>query len=380
MLGVKDDKKKMPHTRKLLVAVFVFLFVMLLGVLFNVMPASANHGGTTAPSVSVEETKCFRSINQLDDMYCMMRYDLPVKITPDPTPITTPEAWCLELHDLDGCTDTPVNPSNPKSLEEQHVFINFYKNCSALGDCTVGDILASVSVPRVGASLGGVYLGTGHGVTHGDLTVFGCVQSSTLLFTVASEDCQQVVWSFGANNEETQREEMGLYFLQQLLALEVVQNRGFNFYVQNNLITDAGKTLALEALNIADRLIGDFFRAAATESQAIEFATATAETTLQAEIRLTATSQAGIWTTIGGHVGGDAKTTGGWLVVMIGGLLAFWGVWLMTKEFVFPLITFSSVFWFGVSQDAVPFSVVAVYLLVMGTLAIIFGLQKFASK
>ncbi len=379
MLGTKD-KKTLPLTRKILVAVFVFLFVMLIGVVTNVMPVKADHGGTVAPTVSVAETKCFRSINQLDDMYCMMRYDLPVKTTPDPTPITTPEAWCLELHDRSGCVDTPVNPAFPKSLEPQHVFISYFVNCTLGGDCTAGDILDSVSVPRVGASLGGVYLGTGHGVTHGDQTVFGCVVSSPLVYTVTSLDCQQVVWSFGANDIETQRDEMGQYFIQQLLALEVVQSRGFNFYVQNNRITDAGKTLSIEALNIVDRLIGDFFRAAATESQAIAFATATAETTLQVEIHLTATQQAGIWVVIGEKVGGDAKTTGGWLVIMTFGLLGFWGVWMITKEFVFPLITFSSVFWFGVSQDAVPFSVVAVYLLIMGTLAIVFGLQKFSSK
>ena len=370
----------MPLTRKILVAVFVLL-VALMGIMFfNTEPVKADHGGTTAPSVHVRETKCFRSINDLGDMYCMMRYELPVKVTPDPTPVAAAEAWCTELHDRAGCTDDPVNPTFPKSIEEQHVFINYYNNCTLLGDCTVGDILGSVSVPRVGASIGGVYLGTGHGVTHGDLTTFGCVESSTLIYVTPSEDCQQVTWSFGANDIETQRNELGSYFIQQLLALERAQNQGLNYYVQNNLITDVGKTISLEALNIADRLMGDFFRAAATESEAIEHATATALTDLQIEIQLTATSSAAIWTTIGSHVGGDPKTTGGWLVFMTFAIAGFWGTWTITREFIFPTLVFSSVFWFGVTQDAIPFSVIAVYTLIMAVLAVVFGLQKFASK
>ena len=367
---------KIPVSRKILISVFMFVGIVVLMMLFGVVSAEASHGGSTAPSVSVKETKCFRSINQDDDMYCLMRYELPVKVTVDPTPITTPEAWCLELHNLAGCTDNPVNPTFPTSLEEAHVFINYYKNCTGLGDCSLGDILGSVSVPRVGNSLGGVYLGTGHGVTHGDASVFGCVEPSVLVFTTVVEDCQQVVWSFGANDMDIQRNEMGNYFIEQFLALQIASNTGLNVFVQNNLITDAGKTLALEALNIVDRLIGDFFRAAATESEAIAFATATAQTDLQVEISLTATQQAGIWATIGGHVGGDAKTTGGWIVIMTFGMLGFWGTWTITREFLFPLLVFSSIFWFGVTQDAVPFSVVAVYLLVMASLGIIFGIRK----
>jgi hypothetical protein len=377
-----NSNEKMPITRKILLSVFVFILVITGLVLFDVVPVSANHGGTTSPIVSVKSTQCFQSINQMDDLYCMMRYELPFKITPDPTPIVagTAEGWCLELANMDGCTDTPVNPVYPKSIHSQHVSINYYENCTSLGDCTLGDLLGTTTVPRIGMSLAGVYIGTGHGVAYGDLSVFGCIEASPVIYTTPTNDCQQVVWASSGNDQDDQRTEMGEYFLVQLLTLEVEQNRGFNYYVQNNLITDLGKTLSLEALNVADRLIGDYFRAAATESQAIEFATATALTSLQEEIRLTATSQAGIWVVVGGHVGGDAKTTGGWLVVMTFGLLGFWAVWAITREFVFPLITFSSIFWFGVSQDAIPFSVVAVYLLVMGTLAIVFGLQKFMSK
>ena len=376
--GEKETKDviKLPISRKILISVFVFVVVLTAFVVLDIFPAEASHGGLTAPSVSVKETKCFRSINQANDMYCLMRYELPVKVTVDPTPITTPEAWCLELHNLAGCTDNPVNPSFPTSLEEAHVFINYYKNCTGLGDCTVGDLLGSMSVPRVGNALGGIYLGTGHGVTHGDTSVFGCIEPSVLVFTTVVEDCQQVVWSFGSNDVDVQRNEMGDYFIAQFLALQIAGNTGLNVLVSNNRITDAGKTLALEALNIVDRLIGDFFRAAATESAAIAFATPSVDTALQVEISLTATQQAGIWTTIGGHIGGDAKTTGGWVVIMVFGMLGFWGTWTITREFLFPLLVFSSIFWFGVTQDAVPFSVVAVYLLVMASLGIIFGLRK----
>lgn len=377
-MNIDDKNNFLKNIRIVFLIVFIAISVVLL--IGNDREIQASHGGPTAPSVTLQENKCFRSINEDDDFYCAVRYTLPVKVTPDPTPITTPEAWCLELHNLTGCTDTPVNPTFPKSLEAQHVFLSYYTDCTPVGDCSSGSLIQTVSIPRVGDSLSGVYVGAGHGVTWEDSTVFGCVHSSVTLFTTPSEDCQQAVWASAANDNDAQLTELGQFFVNQLFSLEIVNNTGLNYFVQNNLITDQGKTIVLEALNIADRLLGDFFRAAATGSQAIVFATATAETVLQQQIdaEAAAAQYDDAFETIGDKIGGGA-TTGGWVVGIVVSIIVFIGVWKTTKEEIWPSVAMSSVFWFVVSLGGVPFSVIALYALVMSLMAIVFGIRKFGT-
>jgi len=315
--------------------------------------------GGAPHTIEVHESKCFRSINEADDLYCGIRFNLPTFETLTPPPVT-PEAWCQELNDKLGCITDPVDPVAPQSLNPDLVFVTFWKDCLP-ADCSVGTLLDSVTAPRIGHAISGVYMEAGHGVSWEDSTVNGCVEVNPLQFTSASQICMPVLWAVADNDVDDQRNELGVWFLNQLLALEIEHTTGLNFYVQNNRITDAGKTYVLEALNIADRLLGGFFRASSTDSPNSAFATVTATPALQGAIKLTATVLADAYERVGEHIGGGAtdaeqKAIGGTVLWLIICAIGFGATYAVTTETLFPSLMFACLAVLGLAADGFSFT------------------------
>lgn len=309
-------------------ALIVFvLAVFFIGAGSGHASASTQNQLSPAPDLESQAANCFRSIIDLDDLYCSVRYDLPVQSDPDVTPVSA-EEWCAELFDTSGCTDDPVVPDAPESLEQGKAFVTFYDNCTAGGDCSSADVIDTGRIPRVGTSLAGVYVGTGHSITFGDTDIYGCVESSAFLFSTQTRSCQRVVWSTVSNTILDMREDLGNHFVDQMLQLEIIQAKGVNFYVENNLITSEGKQIVLEALNVADRIL-DVFRTSAQSVITSDFATATAQSNLQATI--SASTPVVIGSTVNDLFGGGNRT-GGLIATLIGAFAAFIGTYMLQQR------------------------------------------------
>ncbi len=208
----------------------------------------------TAPNLFVNHASCYRSIYQSDDLYCLVRYSLPVKITDIPV---SPEAWCAELVNTNGCIATPVDPIEPTSLEQNTVFISLYDNCVA-DDCSSADLAFFGRLPRIGFSIGGIYLSAGHTITWADIDIGLCVEASPTAFGTTTQDCQIVLWNNDANTQLAQRNLLGADLTTQLIAVEVEQAQPANTYIERGLINSNGSVLALEALPGANLILDVF--------------------------------------------------------------------------------------------------------------------------
>src|SRR5574342_57757 len=56
-----------------------------------------------SPPVQLADARCYRSIQQTDDLLCIGEYQLPQQTTAAPTPVAAAEAWCLYLQNPVGC-------------------------------------------------------------------------------------------------------------------------------------------------------------------------------------------------------------------------------------------------------------------------------------
>ncbi len=292
---------------------------------------SVHATGGPAPTLSTNQANCFRNIIEDGDIYCMMRYQLPTFVTATPPPVSA-EAWCAELVDQDGCTSDPVEPTNETSQIIGVAFVTLYQNCGV--DCSTGTLESQVRTPRINYALGGAYLAPGHAVTWGDITVNGCVESSTTLFTVASISCIPVTWNTAATDQATQRSQLGADLVGDLVSISADRNLDLFAYVQNNLITSAGRVLSLEALSVMDQIIPERFQATIFESQDEAFATPTGTLALQADLDATAagtdlpTAFANLGTILFGISGGAMAT----LFFLMLGIIAFFRISGMTGD------------------------------------------------
>lgn len=347
----------------------LFTFLLITSVLFAFSVSSINAQLVDAPDVNAETAKCFQSIIETDDLYCALRYNLPVQTDDDVTP-TSPEEWCQYLDIKDGCfsaTSTdPVLPLFPETIEPGLVFVSFFDNCTSTGDCSSADLIDTGRVPRVGKSLAGVYIETGHTFTFGDSDVYGCIVTSTLLFSNATSDCVKVTWSTAANTQDAQREQLGQFFLDALLNLEILDSLGFNYYVENNKITAEGKELVLEALNVADRIL-DVFRTSAVSVNDEPFATATALSALQSTVA--AQTPIALAEGTGELTGGDS-TIGGLIATMFLGGVVFFVIFAYQKRkqaslsganaLIFPLSGFMTVMLWMAYSGQIDLSIIIV--------------------
>lgn len=351
-----------------------FALALVLIITVSVSPRAAATGGP-APTLVTNSASCYRNIIEDGDIYCLMRYELPTFVTATPPPISA-EAWCAELVDQDGCTADPVEPTNETSLITAAAFVSLYQNCGV--DCSTGTLESQVRVPRINHALGGAYLAPGHAVTWGDITVNGCVESSTTLFTVASRDCLPVVWNAAAVDEAAQRAQLGSDLLSNLISVQTNRNLPLFSYVSNNLITSAGRILSVEALSVMDQLIPERFQAASFGSQDAAFATPTGTLALQDSLDTKAsaaeitTAFSNLGTSVLGISGGAMST----ILFLMFAVASF--AWFHVKTKSLPLATTSAVTiaMIGVYTRGPTVSVIAVAAVGFGLVGAMFIIGK----
>ena len=326
-------------------------------------PASA---APTDPSPQLFQSfaGCYRSIIQDDDLFCVNRYQLPVS----DGAAATPEEWCKYLVDQNGCTDSPVNPDSPYSLQSGIAYITMYDGATLLGQA---------DIPRIGYSLGGVYFPAGHLITWGDTNVMSCVESSATYFTTFEQACVPVTWNTAANTQTDQREQLGIDLVAAFRDLETANPLiPVNGYVVNNLINTAGREIALETLNVIDRFLPDTFQTSAVTAITDSYATPTGPLGLQTDVSATAaafrTSLDGTGASFG--MSGDAV---GMLLFLVLGALAFAAVQRLTAGAIpLALVTFLTVFLAGVPLGAVPVAVASVTILLVFAVGVLFALRR----
>lgn len=331
--------------------------------------------GGPAPTLNTNNANCYRNIIETGDLYCLIRYELPTYTTASPPP-GSPEAWCAELVDKDGCIADPVEPTNETSLPSDAAYVTLYQNCGA--DCSTGTLELQTRVPRINHSIGGAYLSAGHAVTWGDTTVNGCVESSASLYTVQSRSCLPVVWNAAATDVDSQRTQLGSDLVADLRSLEANRSLGLNSYVTNNLITTGGRILSVEALSIMDQIIPERFQAASDKTIATAYATPSSvvalQDTLDTDAALTnlPTAFVNIGALLGGISGGAMATI---FFIGIGGVV-FWWLFQQTSEYVIPSAGFVTVAMIGIFVRGPSVSVVAVAAVGLSFIAGMFILRK----
>jgi hypothetical protein len=208
-----------------------------------------------APPVGTDLTAIgYQNVVDSGDLFFLIRYDLPEQTVAFGTPVTTPEAWCAELLNQDGCIGTSSQPTDPTSLRDSAVFATLYSDAGA----TIVEEQSAVT--RIGHALGGVYVSPGSTLTFGDTDYRICIDPSTIIYSPATPRCTAIAWNGAAATIEAQRAQLGADLVVQLQALELLRGVGTNQYVINNKITTGGKILALDALAIIDRIIPEFFQ------------------------------------------------------------------------------------------------------------------------
>lgn len=329
-----------------------------LAMALTIIPSASATGGP-APTLSTNQANCYRNMIDDGDIYCLIRYELPTFVTATPPPGSA-EAWCAELVDQAGCTADPVEPTNETSQITDSAFVTLYQNCGV--DCSTGTLESQVRTPRINHALGGAYLAPGHAVTWGDPTVNGCVQSSTTLFTVPSISCVPVTWNAAATDQTSQRTQLGSDLVGNLVSIESNRNRALYSYVQNNLITSAGRILSVEALSVMDQIIPERFQAASFSSQDEDWATPTGSLALQDSLDATAagtdlpTAFANLGSILFGISGGAMAT----LFFLMLGIIAFFRISGMTGDMVMGAQGLVAVGMVGIYVRGPTISVVAV--------------------
>lgn len=312
--------------------------------------------GGPAPDVFINHASCYENIGETGDLYCLARYELPDS---DSDGVT--DEWCAELANQDGCDGTPADPTEPTSLPQNYAFLTMYRDCT-LGDCSSGDLLNVTRIPRIGYSVAGSYVDPGHSITFGDETLALCVESSSTLYTVQAQDCQNVVWSNAASDQESQRTALGGDLVTQVLAVGIEESQPINYYITGGLINSIGKTIALEALENADRIL-DVFASGATTIDTGD-ATPNAGATVQAGIDANTTNVTAATDSFGALLGLSGEITG-----VLLSLLMIFGVFvvsaLFTRNLIFSLVGAVSFAAVLVIFGFLPFQILAVFIAIL---------------
>lgn len=245
----------------------------MLGHLRPVLVAALAWGGFLAagtpvlaqdPAPAVEIAECYIYGNVLadtgdGDMLVLCRADLPIQSATS-TP-ATPEEWCAYLEDTDGCTDDPVEPTNPTSLTPWAAMLAFYDDAGIT-------LRGTERSPRVDHHLVGVYLGIGHGITWGDADATVCVQSSATLFDPPSSACTAPSWRPSATSPGGVAEARSTLegdIVSVMKNLETVRSEALDTYVSQERITAYGTDFAREAFSLIHVVAPSAFQAGATD-------------------------------------------------------------------------------------------------------------------
>ncbi len=367
------------------------LLSLLIAAVLLTIPATSVFA-VSAPDMDITSPICYRNLIYDGDIYCQSVYHLPTFTTSAPPP-TNPEAWSQYLADKTGTSTSTglsagarVDPVDATSLLSDHAFVQIYRNYSA----GVGTLPAASSIlentrriARVDYALTGLYMSQGNAISWGDLSVSLCVISSDdpAIFTTQTGDCELVQWNNAASDQESQRAQLGIDTLNNLLTLESLRSVSNNSYVVGEKISSSGRIFVLEALAVMDDLIPFYFQASGGRSIVDAYATPTGSNALQTALDTEAatTGMPTAFNNMGANlfnISGGAFAT---IVFILFGLIMFVILFSFTKEPIIPTTGFLTLLMIGSFLRAPTVSVLGVLIVVLSLIAGMFIMRKWAS-
>jgi hypothetical protein len=350
------------------------------------LPRSSVASADAAPSVNAYDARCWRSMVVSDDLLCILRYQLPIQTTTVPTPVASAEAWCAQLIDQTGCTGAAVSPSVPTNLILNRAWVTLCRfsaptnlGCLSATSTAIGVLLKQAKVPRVGDSVAGLYFGTASsGITWGESGINMCIESDSS-FAPATQDCVPVSFNPELNTNAAQVAKLVSDITVMVVAVEQARSLPQNSFVVNNKLTTAGRTLALEAFPVMDRIAPDAFQAVANAAAVSDFRTAVANSSALSQ-RLQATAAATSWVADFQGAGQELLgVSGGFMATLIflGLGLAGGGVmFAVSKSAALGAIALGSIAMLGMFIGGPTVSVIAVTAVILATIGGWFVLSK----
>ncbi len=364
------------------------LSVLIAAVLLIV--SSTSVFAVTAPDITINSPVCYRNIIYSGDIYCQSIYQLPTYTTTAPP--ANPEAWSQYLADQTGTslatgltTGARVDPVEATSLLTDHAYVQIYRNYSA----GAGTLPAASSIlentrriARIDYALTGLYMSTGNALTWGAADTALCVISSDdpTIFTGQSGDCELVQWNSASSDQESQRAQLGLDTLNNLLTLESFRSVSNNSYVVGEKISSSGRIFVLEALAVMDEVIPFYFQASGGQSILDPYATPTGSNALQIQLD-TEAATTGLplaFTNMGNNLFGISGGAFATIVFLIFGLLIFIILYSFTKEAIIPTAGLLTMIMIG-SFAGVSVAVIGVVIVILSLIAAMFIMRKWAS-
>lgn len=222
------------------------------------------------PTVTVHEVYAFNSIIEPDDLYILVRYDLPHTITDGVS-----DAWCSELEYQEGCTDTPSVPLQPASLPVGKVSAQYLENSIIQFD--------NPAIPRISNGLLGLYASSGHGLTWNSTNSQVCLQPASSYSPVVNS-CKNVSFVGG-------KEYLKLVLMNPNgIIYNLEKSYGFKRYTFNyptGEISPAGEVFVKESFPAITKILPEIFSVTSKSSLSDQTLTSTPVTqnqlTLDAE-------------------------------------------------------------------------------------------------
>ena len=365
------------------------LLSVLIAAVFLIVSSSSVFA-VTAPDITINSPVCYRNIIYSGDIYCQSIYQLPTYTTTAPP--ANPEAWSQYLADQTGTslatgltTGARVDPVEATSLLTDHAFVQIYRNYSA----GAGTLPAASSIlentrriARIDYALTGLYMSTGNALTWGAADTALCVISSDdpAIFTGQTGDCELVQWNSASSDQESQRSQLGLDTLNNLLALESFRSVSNNSYVVGEKISSSGRIFVLEALAVMDEVIPSYFQASGGQSILDPYATPTGSNALQIQLD-TEAATTGLplaFSNMGNNLFGISGGAFATIVFLIFGFLIFIILYSFTKEAVIPTAGLLTMIMIG-SFAGVSVAVIGVVIVILSLIAAMFIMRKWAS-
>ncbi len=355
------------------------LKALLLAILLSTFMPMPSAFAVAATDVFAYEAYAFRSIVATDDLFIVMRYELPIS-----TVDTTTDAWCLELNDSTGCDADPAAPTDPTSLVRGVASATIYENGYGTAAPT-----EQVTLNRIGHALAGIYIDAGNPITDPDTGTWGtsgvtevCIESSTTLYTSPTHECTFPVWSAAANTQIDQRDSLAVLMAGPsgpMVNLESARLEPDNTYINGiNLITPTGSVFALEAFSFMDRIIPSAFQLGASDSVVTAIATPSSESAIQQSIDATAVAS-GITQDIENVAQQYIGTSGPTLAIagiFLGSVVLGGMMWSFTKSQPLAILGFLSPLTWGMWLRAPTFAVIATMIVVFATLGTWYFIRK----
>jgi hypothetical protein len=347
----------------------------ILATLAGLIPALLFSGIAAAaapPDVYIYSAKIFRNVTTNDeiltdtegDLLAVIRYELPWSTTGGVV-----DAWCLYVENNSGCDGSPAAPDYPDSILNSYAFATIYK--SGFGT-TLTD---QAPIYRIGPGLAGIYIDSGHSISHGDVNIQVCIEASASQFSPVSLgagiDCIYPDFSSGETQSEN-LDELTEYMTGDTSPLGILEQAlgapsGF-FITTSGKITPNAVVYGSEVLHQLQSIIPDAYQIGAKRVLTDVSAPAGA-LAIQAQIDATAVAS-GFTANMNTVASTYAGITGTQLVTFLTlalGLVAAGVLYIYTRSGVFGAFGFLTVASLGMFVGGPSFAIIAGMITVMGT-------------